>query len=163
MWSAMLGCALLLLSAIPGVYLLRTHGKARKKTQHEVVGRILNYDIADQPSYAAGSGSGVRVEASATMDTLRKAAARGDWALFWCWPLAFFCFCIGAQLLFTALSLRSHELMPALVTGIALVPMGLFGFFMAWAAIYTDIDRSDDVAALPDSGDIAAPQSNEHR
>jgi hypothetical protein len=159
----MVGLVLIVLSAIPGVHLLRTHGKVRKKTHQEVVDRTLNFDIANQPSYTAGSGSGVRVEASATIDTLRKAAARGDWTLFWCWPLVFFCFCIGGQLLFTALSLRSRELMPALVTGIVLVPMGLFGLFMAWAAIFTDIDRSDEDTLLPDSRDLAPPQSNEPR
>jgi hypothetical protein len=87
----------------------------------------------------AGKAVGVSGEISFGVDDLRQAAHRGDWLTFLLWPVLFSCAFGGGWFFFTGLTLSMPRAVWIALT-ILLVPMTGFGWFMAWAAIYTNID-----------------------
>lgn len=142
-WLLIAGIALFLCAAIAVAYVLHRIGKARRKTNQEVVDRMLRWDAEDQASYAAGRGVGWTVEANMNLNDMRHAATRGDWKLFWAPAVSFFGIGFGAELITLAVALRHDDLSIAGYAALALVPFGLLGPFAAWAALYSDIDRDE--------------------
>ena len=128
-------------------YLLRRAGTKRALDEEEL--QTLGRTPDGNPVRMHWVGAKcARVEARADLDTLRRAAERGDWALFWAWP----CFLIswgGAfGVLFSAMSILDPKEWPVYIfTGGA---AGLFfiivGLFMPWAALYTNIDKPSNKA-----------------
>jgi hypothetical protein len=140
-WCLIAGIILLVFSGVALTYVLRRRGQVRRKTNDEVVDRMFRWDPEDQASYAIGKGTGVRIEAQMDLNDMREAAAQGDWGLFWSFPICFACFGFGVELMALALSLHDGDMLTALLAALGCVPIGLVGPFMAWAALYTDIDR----------------------
>jgi hypothetical protein len=141
-WCLIAGIALLLSSALGLGYVLHRRGEVRRKTNQEVVDRMMRWDTYDQASYAAGRGTGVAIEANMDLNDLRHCASRGDWKLFWGFPATFFGFGFGSELIALAVAIRNDDVSIALYPALVLVPLGLIGPFMAWAALYSDIDRN---------------------
>jgi hypothetical protein len=138
--------ALLLLLAF-GVflpYILVRHGRARSMTADELayMGRRDPGEI--RMNYVGARGG--RIEASASIDTLRRLAKRGDWALFCAWPamlscggMSFVCGCMAWAV--------SEPKMSWIMTGVAAFILLTFvgiALFMPWAALYTNIDLDVD-------------------
>jgi hypothetical protein len=142
-WFLIAGIALLVWAAIAFTYVLRRIGKSRRKTNQEVVDRMLRWDAEDQASYAVGRGVGWTIEANMDLNDMRHAATHGDWKLFWAFPVTFFGVGMGAELVTLAVALRNGDLSVAGYAALALVPFGLIGPFAAWAALYSDIDRDE--------------------
>jgi hypothetical protein len=89
---------------------------------------------------------GTRIEASASIDTLRRAAKRSDRVLFWAWPFLAVVWGGGFCLFFASLALLDEKAGAPLLW-IAGAPALFFvgiPIFMAWAAIYTNIDLDVD-------------------
>ena len=155
-WCAAIGCGLIVSSIISGVYYVSKKGKRRRKTHQEIKERILNDDITDMPAYSvAGPGVGVKVEASVNTDTLRKHAARGEWALFCSSSLMTFGWTSGGLLLFITMMMESDA--PIFVFGIGVIlfaPFALVALFMPVAALFTKIDEGadDDLVEMPEPG-----------
>ena len=142
-WLLIAGIALVLFALLGLGYVLLRRGKVRRKTNQEVVDRFMRWDAEDQASYAVGRGVGVAIEANMTLNDLREVATQGDWKLFWGFPTFFFGFGAGFELIALAVSIRNHDPSIAFYPSLALVPFGLIGPFIAWAALYSDIDRNE--------------------
>jgi hypothetical protein len=151
-WCLIAAGLLVTSAGLPLFYVLRTRGRVRAMTRNEIVNRMMRSDPSERPDYATGVGVGVRVEASIGIDALRNAAKRGDWKLFWCWPLIMFGFGFGLQMLFIACASYFHQPVFALAAALVCVPFGLSGWFMAWAALYTNIDAGTDTPTDSNSG-----------
>ena len=135
-WCAAIGCALIIGAIGLGIYVVVKDGKRRKMTHQELKERILNDDITDMPTYSvAGPGAGVKVESSFDMNSLRQAAARGDWGLFWSWPLMTFGWIAGAQLIIVTVAIESEAPIFAIGCGIVLVPLALGALSMPFIAL----------------------------
>jgi hypothetical protein len=118
-------------------------------THQEIKERILNDDITDMPTYSvAGPGVGVWVEASANIDTMRAHAARGEWGLFWAWPLMIVSMTTGGQLVMVAVSIDAGSPIFALISGVLLVPFALAWLCMPFIVLYTKRDAVDDDASV---------------
>jgi len=91
---------------------------------------------------AVGPVVGAKAVMAANINTLRQAARAGDWLKFWLWPCMGSCWSIGLGLFITAVCPRDI----GLIIVIWLVPAFLVfvAWFMAWAAIYTNIDINAD-------------------
>ena len=109
-------------------------------TREELTDRIMRFSPNDYADVATSYGAGVRNEASVNIDTLRQMAKRGEWSSFWSWPIMLSGFFGGIQLLGTAALLFAGKLGAVLLLNLCFAPITLFGWFMAWAALYTKID-----------------------
>jgi hypothetical protein len=125
-------------------YILVGSGRTRAMTREELTDRMMRYDPSDYPNIATSRGVGVRREASVNIDTLRQIAKRGEWLLFWSWPVMLSGFFGGIQLLSTAALLFLGKAHVAWIVNLCFVPVTLFGWFFAWAALYTNIDANTD-------------------
>jgi hypothetical protein len=121
-------------------YILVKRGRTRAATPDEVTNQLMRRTAAEQVSYAASSGSGVRREVSFGIDDLRLIAKRGEWTLFWACPISFVGFGLGFQFIFMAASVWAHTAGFALAASFVCFVFCFSGPFMAWAALYTDID-----------------------
>jgi hypothetical protein len=128
-------------------YILVGSGRTRAMTRDELTDRMMRYDPSDYPNIAISSGVGVRREASANLDTLRQLAKRGEWLMFWCWPIMLSGFFGGVQLLTTAVLLYLGESRILWIVNVCVTPFTLFGWFFAWAALYTNIDAKTELDA----------------
>lgn len=123
-------------------YLLRRGGSTRalNETELETLGRTPDGNPVRMHWVGA---RGARVEARADLETLRRAAERGDWALFSAWPGLFISVGSAFVLLVVAICTpRSKDMGIILWTGGG---SGLFfvavGLFMPFAALFTDIGK----------------------
>jgi hypothetical protein len=92
---------------------------------------------------------GVAAELTWNIDTLRKAARRGDWFVFWVYPVMSSCWIIGFGLvLLTGMIAARFPLGMALVIGLCSLMLGV-NWFMSWAAIYTKIDAGAEPDETP--------------
>lgn len=149
-WSAPIWClvigGLLVVNALGfGVFVVRRGGKRRRMTQEELTQSILRDDITDMPTYSvSGPGVGVKIEASATTDTLRDAAARGDWAVFWSWPIFMVSWTMGAQLVITAFALAEHFIFIAVFCGFLLVPAAIAWIYKPLVVLFGKPPAEED-------------------
>jgi hypothetical protein len=123
-------------------YVLRREGRKRalEAQELETLGRTPDGNPV-RMHWVGAQGS--RVEAKADLETLRRAAERGDWALFWAWPCLLISWGSGFGLFFSALSIldpKEWQLYVFLGGGSGLL-FAAFGVFMPWAALYTNIDK----------------------
>jgi hypothetical protein len=149
-WTQALACLVvgfgcLALGGVALAYLLVLRGRTRAKTPEELADRINRFNRLEilEPRGVA-SGKGVRREASFGIDSLRNTAKRGEWGIFWAWPVVYSGF--GFGLLFIAAAASSYFQQPvfAIAAALGCVPFGLFGWFCAWAALYTNLDLGTD-------------------
>jgi len=152
---AIAGASLLAMSAVL-FYVLFKHmnGKVRRLEPYEA-GRVAlgrGADIQRPEDVMEGKGVGVGVQISFGIDDLRLAARRGDWKTFWLCPLLLFGAFLGFSLIFNAIFAVASVPGPlaGVVDGILFL-MVLFPCFLAWAAIYTNIDAGT-ARAVPDAG-----------
>ncbi|HVZ34613.1 MAG TPA: hypothetical protein VG963_19425, partial [Polyangiaceae bacterium] len=103
--------------------------------------------------YSVGA-VGASGEIHAGIDDLRQAARRGDWLMFWLWPILFSCAFGGMWFLSAGLLLDAPRWLWVLITAFILLPIGCV-WFAAWAAIYTNIDAG---TAQPISGQEQGPK-----
>lgn len=156
-WCYLIGGSLLVIGLSVGAYILVKVGKRRRMTDQELKERILNDDITDMPTYSvAGPGIGVRVEASATTDTMRELAAEGKWKLFWSWPICTVGWTSGAQFLITGLALDMEAPIVALISGIIFVPAAI-----VWA--YRPFGVLAEIKAQKDIPSDETPESMQRR
>lgn len=135
-----LGFVALAVGAVALAYMLVVRGRTRAMTSEELTNRMMRYTAEDQVSYAVSTGVGVRREVSFGIDDLRNLAKRGEWKLFWAFPVAFSGFGFGLLLVLVAASIFFKAPIFAIAAAVCCIPLGCFGWFMAWAAIYTKID-----------------------
>ena len=132
---------LVLLSVLLFVILFKhTRGKVERLSPEEA-GRVALYPAPSNYVLPIQSeGVGVGVELSCNIDTLRKAARRGDRLTFWGFPALGVCTSGFFWCLFMALAVFGHSRLVAIIvsvfSGLLLFPF----LFMPWAAIYTKID-----------------------
>jgi hypothetical protein len=131
--------------------------------------RVTGYDAAVGAMYPGirpappglllyGKAVGYEVKMKANIDTLRKAAGRGDWLTFWLWPAMICSWCLGFWLVFMATFavFRVPAILVIVTTGfIALIV--LIALFMPWAAIYTKIDLDADTPEVAPADGTAGP------
>lgn len=138
------GVFLLLLTGLL-VWILASHTKGAKwETMSSVEAADLAVNAGRAPherfgQVYAGKAVGKSGEISAGIDDLRQAARRGDWLTFWLWPITMSCGSVGAWFIFSALTLSAPRALWVAITVFCLLLAGL-NWFMAWAAIYTNID-----------------------
>ncbi len=152
---AIAGVSLWAMSALL-FYVLFKHmnGKVRRLEPYEA-GRVAlgrGADIQRPDDVMEGKGVGVGVQTSFGIDDLRQAARRGDRMMFWLCPLLL----SGAFLGFSCISNAAFAVasVPGPIAGIVdgfLLLMVLFPWFLAWAAIYTNIDAGT-ARPVPDDG-----------
>jgi hypothetical protein len=87
---------------------------------------------------------GVKLEAHASIDTLRRAAKRGDWALFLAWPICVSCWGLAPFFLSAAAAVYYPNDKVLLYFGSFSLLLPLLAVFMAWAALFTNIDLDVD-------------------
>jgi hypothetical protein len=138
------GVGLLLLAGLFG-WILASHTKGAKwealssreaadlavnagRAPHERVGQVY-----------AGKAVGVSGEISFGIDDLRQAARGGDWLTFWLFPIVFSCGFGGMWFFFSGLTLSLPRAIWIFLTLFCATAVGVV-WFMAWAAIYTNID-----------------------
>jgi hypothetical protein len=148
-WSVMKVCLStgIFLWVLAGLFawILASHTKAAKwETMSSVEAADLAVNAGRAPherfgQIYAGKAVGKSGEINAGIDDLRQAARRGDWLTFWLWPLSISCAFGGAWLFFSGITLSAPRGIWIILT-LVLLPMTCFGWFMAWAAIYTNID-----------------------
>jgi len=143
-WCLLAAFAVLAIAGSALAYILTTSGRTRAMTSDELTDRMMRYDPSDYPNVATSHGAGVRRESTVNIDTLRQIAKRGEWLLFWCWPIMLSGFFGGIQLLSTAALLFLAKPQVALIVNLCFAPVTLFGWFFAWAALYTNIDAGAD-------------------
>jgi fatty acid desaturase len=141
LWCVIIGVSFLVLAFTVLACALIARGKKREQTKQEVLDRMLVWDNSLSPSYAKGSGSGTGVEITMDLNGMRAAAKNGEWLWFWTFPVFFFFLAFGSMLLVAAMGLHAHDMVPVWLSSLIFVPFGFVGFFMAWAALYTDIDK----------------------
>jgi hypothetical protein len=138
---------LFLVSALLFTVLFKhTRGKVRRLSPEEA-GRVARYAAipSSEPRLIDGKGVGAEAELSYNIDTLRKAAGRGDWLTFWGFPGCFACFFGSFWCCFMAIAALTHSGFVAIVISVTLgLMLALSSVFMPWAAIYTDIDKDPD-------------------
>jgi hypothetical protein len=138
------GVGLLLLAGLFG-WILARHTKGAKwetLSSREAADVAVNAGRAPHERLGqvyAGKAVGASGEIHAGIDDLREAARRGDWLTFLLWPVLFSCGFGGAWLFFSGLTLSAPRALWVLVT-LFCVPVVGISWFMAWAAIYTNID-----------------------
>lgn len=148
-WSVMkfclaMGTFLWLLAGLFG-WILASHTKAAKwetMSSAESADLAVNAGRAPHERFGqvyAGKAVGKSGEIRAGIDDLRQAARRGDWLTFWLWPISISCAFGGAWFFFSGMTLSAPRGIWIIITLFCL-PMAGFGWFMAWAAIYTNID-----------------------
>jgi hypothetical protein len=125
-----------LVGGLAGAYLLKRAGEKRALDDAELQTLGLTPDGNPVRMHWIGA-KGIRLEARADLETLRRAAECGDWALFWAWPCGIFSWGCAVGLLATA----SLDLVFVCVGGGSGFLFAAFGVFMPWAALYTDIDK----------------------
>jgi hypothetical protein len=122
--------------------------------------RELTPEEADHVAFYAGKYTPVEdmhgkhlwgraAELSWNIDTLRKAANRGDWFAFWTFPTMFSLWMIGMGCVFMAMAIWAKAVVVIVATAPILALMVILFWFMAWAAIYTNIDADADDPAPP--------------
>jgi hypothetical protein len=110
-----------------------------------------------------GPAVGYVATLSCNIDTLRKAARRGDRLTFWFWPTMMTGWCGGLWLIFLAVMMAAR-----IPTGLIVLVTVFMGsmvaivWFMAWAALYTKIDLDVD-SELPPSQSPPAPPPRPER
>ena len=135
------GLAMLVIAGLCLTYILVGSGSTRAMTSEELTDRMMRYDPSDYPNIATSHGTGVRRESTVTLDSLRQLAKRGEWKMFWSWPIMLSGFFGGVQLLSTAgLLFFGGPLRAVWILNLCFTPMTLFGWFFAWAALFTNID-----------------------
>lgn len=139
-WCLVAGIVALAVGGAALACILVVRGRTRAMTADELTDRVMRFDPNDYADVATSYGSGVRNEASVNIDTLRQMAKRGEWAQFWSWPIMLSGFFGGIQLLGTAGLLFGGKPGAALILNLCFAPLTLLGWFMAWAALYTNID-----------------------
>jgi hypothetical protein len=139
-WCLVGGFALLAIGGVALARILIARGRTRAMTRDELTDRIMRFDPNDYADVATSYGTGVRNEASVNIDTLRQMAKRGEWGQFWSWPVMHTGFFGGIQLLGTAGLLFAGKVGTAWIFNLCFAPITLFGWFMVWAALYTNID-----------------------
>jgi hypothetical protein len=166
--AAAAGAFLLFAFGVLLPYILVSHGRKRAMTSDELA--YMGRHDPDEVRMNYVGARGARVEARASIDTLRRLAKRGDWALFCAWPsmmtaggMSFVCGCLAEAVS----EPKAFWLFTGIAAFIALVFVGIGGLFMPWAALYTNIDLGVD-GPDPDSrlsagptqpaGERAAPQ-----
>lgn len=126
-------------------YILRRAGKGRPLTAEELstLGRSPDPNQVRMRWVGAKGG---RVEANASIDTLRRAAKRGDWWYFWAWPCMLVSGGVSAGLFFFGLfaSARETPTVIYVTVAISILPFLTIPPFMVWAALYTNIDLDVD-------------------
>lgn len=126
-------------------YILRRAGKGRALTDEELstLGRSADPNQVRMRWVGAKGG---RVEANASIDTLRRAAKRGDWCFFWAWPCMLVSGGVSAGLFFFGLfaSARDTPTVIYVTVAMSVLPFLTIPPFMAWAALHTDIDLDVD-------------------
>jgi len=135
----------LLWTGVLMTYILKRAGKGRALTADELstLGRSADPNQVRMRWVGAKGG---RVEANANIDTLRRAAKRGDWWFFWAWP----CMLVSAGMSFglfffgVLASARDTPIAIYVAVAIGVLPFLTIPPFMAWAALYTDIDLDVD-------------------
>ena len=144
------GVALILGGALFAILFKHTGAEARRLSAAEA-GRVALYPATgSMVPTISGKGVGVGVELSCSIDSLRKAAHRGDWLTFWLWPVLMTAWVGGCWLLFMAVALKTR-FTPAVIA--ASVPCALILFvawFMPWAALHTKIDLDADSPGTAD-------------
>ncbi len=133
---------LLLLNVLLFVILFKhTHGKAQRLSPEEA-GRVALYPVPGNDVLPIQSeGVGVGVELSFNIDTLRKAARRGDWLEFWGFPAGMACGVGAFWCFFMVPAVLTHSRLFAIIASVSCGPLlFLLSIFMPWAAIYTNID-----------------------
>jgi hypothetical protein len=111
-----------------------------------------------------GPAVGYVATLSCNIDTLRKAARRGDWLTFWFWPTMMTGWCGGLWLVFLSVMMAVH-----VPTGLIVLVTVFIGamvaivWFMAWAALYTKIDLDADSELPPSQSPPTRPPRPERR
>ena len=140
---ALSGGAFLVLAGLLFVILFKhVGGKVRRLSPTEA-GYVSVYSAHRHylPEPIESKGVGYGVELTANIDTLRKAARRGDWLTFWLWPALMSSACVGLWLLFMSMCMALDvPRFVAILATATLAPIFLIAWFMPWAAIYTKID-----------------------
>jgi hypothetical protein len=150
-WCAAIGCTLILISFGFGTYVVAKKGKSRRMTHQELKKAILRDDITDMPTYSvAGPGVGVKIEATADLDTMREAAARGEWGVFWSWPITIVCLCTGGLLIFVTVAIESKMQLFAWIGGLCFGPWAIAWIVIPIVALFSKRETKDEDAELPD-------------
>jgi hypothetical protein len=150
------GVCLLLLAGLFG-WILASHTKGakwEKLSSREAADLAANAGRAPHERHGqiyAGKAVGASGEIHAGIDDLRQAARRGDWLTFWLWPLIFSCAFGGAWFFFSAGLLSAPRPLWVVLTLFCAIGAG-FGWFMAWAALYTNIDAGTAQKSLSGEG-----------
>jgi hypothetical protein len=153
---------LLMLGGVGLFMILFKHAKGKVERMSEQETRdYMNYGELTEPYGVArtmqsvGPVIGFKAVLTANIDTLRKAARRGDRLTFWLWPSMMSCWCIGLSMLLIAA--LPHD--PILIVLTSLVPtfMVFVAWFMPWAAIHTSIDLNADAEPPSQAGGRAHP------
>jgi hypothetical protein len=139
-WCLVGGFAALAIGGAALARILLAQGRARAMTRDELTDRVMRFDPNDYADVATSHGAGVRNEASMDLPRLRRMAKRGEWGLFWSWPIMLSGFFGGIQLLGTAGLLFDGKTGVAWIFNVCFAPFTLSGWFLAWAALYTKID-----------------------
>jgi hypothetical protein len=125
-----------------GLYILKRagHERALNEEELETLGRTPDGNPV-RMHWAGAKGS--RVEARADVQTLRSAAERGDWAMFWAWPCSIVSWSSGFALIFSSLAILDPEAwwVPVFLGGMPCFLFAAVGLFMPWAALYTNIGK----------------------
>jgi hypothetical protein len=142
------GAFLWLLSILCGWILVRhTRAEWQRMSSAEAADLAANAGRAPHERFGqvyAGKAVGASVEVHAGIDDLRRAARRGDWLTFWLWPILLSCAFGGCWLFFSGCLLadRSHWVISVVWILLTIFCVAAFGagWFMPWAALYTNID-----------------------
>jgi len=136
-------------------------GKIERMSEQETRD-MFDYGATTEPyvrrdMQSVGPIIGVKAVLTANIDTLRRAARRGDWLTFWLWPSIMSCWCIGMGLLIMAILPRE----PILIVVTWLIPAFIVSvaWFMAWAAIYTNIDLNADAEPAQTDDPAQSPKA----
>lgn len=146
-------------ASVFAVLFRHTKAKARRLSSEEVgrlivYGRASDIDVDPRPQVATVGAQGAAAELSFTIGSLRAAAERKDWLMFWGGPAMMVLWVCGGWLFFVAMccAFALDTFILVTVTVVAILMLAIF-VFMPWAAIYTDIekdlpeDRADRTAA----------------
>ncbi len=153
---------LVLLAAGLFIVLFRhVKGRVQRMSREETWDLLMNAakartDIRTSP-VLQGPAVGLKAELKCNIDTLRRAARRGDWLTFWLWPIVLSGWSTGFWLLFMAVVPRE----PFFIVLVTVIPAFIVfvAWFMPWAAIYTNIDLDADAEAPAQAEDRAQPPS----